>query len=272
MDVCLSNRSWQKMVWLLALLTPLPCWFSSSASAQQMPIMRHNAGMEPGMVGSERALMLPRQLRGHFQSVQLLAPRGASISLIEDGHFQNMNDRDVTVGMMIGQVYRLKVTGIPDRAGEEVFPTVEVIDRLYAPQGQESAFAIPVHLSKEDLETALNGGFVTRVVYLEDPRQAVPVRETADNQPVFDVGQREDPLHVADRLGRPMAILRLGSRVPDAVLRDGEQGFTYGSPPLRFYEEPVPTDINEESTITPPNALPIPQETQELIPAPQVQP
>ncbi|MCH5373473.1 MAG: hypothetical protein JJ992_05820, partial [Planctomycetes bacterium] len=40
----------------------------------------------------------------------------------------------------------------------------------------------------------------------------------------------EDPLQVADRLGRPMAILRIGSRTPeyDSV----SQRFTFDSPPF----------------------------------------
>ena len=38
-------------------------------------------------------------------------------------------------GLLIGSVYRLRVTSIPLAEGLEVFPTIEVIDRLYAPLG-----------------------------------------------------------------------------------------------------------------------------------------
>ena len=40
----------------------------------------------------------------------------------------------------------------------------------------------------------------------------------------------EDPLKVADKLGRPMAILRMGSRIPD--MDAAHARFIYGSPPL----------------------------------------
>jgi len=40
----------------------------------------------------------------------------------------------------------------------------------------------------------------------------------------------DDPLEVADRLGRPVAIVRLGGRLPDAMGPD--QRFLYGSPPV----------------------------------------
>ncbi len=71
--------------------------------------------------------------------------------------------------MLIGAVYRLRVTNIRLAEGIEVFPTIEVIDRLYPPPGQECRFAIPVELTEEDLKLAIDGKFVTRVIFLEDP-------------------------------------------------------------------------------------------------------
>ena len=231
----------------LVLLCSLSCGEIRRATAQGlpdrgMPMMRHDGAMEPGMVGREQALLM-KKLRGHYQSVELFAPEGANIWLIDGssgaGKFVSTGKSRVTVGMLIGEVYRIKVTGIPDRAGEEIFPSVEVINRLYTPGGKQAEFAVPVQLAKEDLQASLEGGYITRVVYLEDPRTALPVQEVPDEQLVTDVSHLEDPLHVADRLGRPMAILRLGSRVPEIVLQDGERGFGYGSPPLKFYADPV---------------------------------
>ena len=57
---------------------------------------------------------------------------------------------------------------------------------------------------------------MTRVIYLEDPDHALPVAEKPDEQTYFEVPPGDNPLDVADRLGRPMAILRMGGRVPDA--------------------------------------------------------
>ena len=119
------------------------------------------------------------------------------------------------MGLLIGAVYRLRVTHIRLAEGLEVYPTIEVVDRLYAPPGQERRFAIPVDLTDEDLRLALDGKFVTRVIYLEDPRTALPVRVPASGQNWFDIVPGQDPLAVADGLGRPVAILRLGGRVPD---------------------------------------------------------
>ncbi len=76
--------------------------------------------------------------------------------------------------MLVGSVYRLRVTNIPLRPGEELYPTVEVIDRMYAPRGREHRFPIPVVLDKEDLWRALDGAMVVRVIYLEDSQNALP--------------------------------------------------------------------------------------------------
>ena len=77
--------------------------------------------------------------------------------------------------MLIGKVYRFRVTGIKRNEGFEVFPTVEVINRMYPPKGQATRFPIPIQLTEEELALAISGRFVTRVIYLEDPRTALPL-------------------------------------------------------------------------------------------------
>jgi len=133
--------------------------------------------------------------------------------------------------MLIGSVYRLRVMGIPKHEGAEVFPTIEVVNRLYPPPGQELRFPVPVELTLEDLELAMEGHFITRIIYLEDPKLALPAAIDREHQSWFEVGPHDDPLAVADRLGRPMAILRIGGRVPADPEQPGAD-FMYHSPPL----------------------------------------
>jgi hypothetical protein len=139
------------------------------------------------------------------------------------------------VGMLIGPVYRLQVTNIPNNPGLELFPTVEVIDRLYPPPGLALRFPIPVELTQDELEMAARGMFVTRVIYVEDPSLALPVRQTKNGeQPWMEARRGEDPLVVADSLGRPVAILRIGGRVPAAPGTDAACGNIV--PPFRMYD------------------------------------
>ena len=190
----------------------------------------HQGAMPPGAIGS-RQLQRGGPLPGYFQPVEIKAPSGALISLAVAGQFDQPKAAPRRAGFLIGQVYRLRVMNIPRNAGLEVFPTVEVIDRLYTPRGQQQRFAIPVELTLEDLELALQGKFVTRVIYLEDPNSALPVRDDPDAQSWFEVGPGRDLLATADALGRPVAILRLGARVP-GTHESPDMSFLFGCPPF----------------------------------------
>jgi hypothetical protein len=162
--------------------------------------------------------------------VEIRGPDGAMIATASGGEFDEPREGPLVVGLSIGSVYRLRVTNLPLQEGFEVYPTIEVIDRLYPPLGQEWRFPILVDLTAEELEMAIDGKFVTRVVYLEDPDTAEPVARRADEQAYFEVDDGDDPLAVADGLGRPVAILRMGGRLPGAEGPD--EAFLYGSPPL----------------------------------------
>ena len=207
-------------------------WLGTAAmlSAQQPGVhYLHQGIMPPGAIGS-RQLQRGGPLPGYFQPVEIKAPPGALVSLAVDNQFDQPRPSSRKAGMLIGAVYRMKVTNIRLAEGAEVFPTIEVIDRLYPPVGQERRFAIPIDISEEDLKLAIAGKFVTRVIYLEDPRHALPARERPEAQNWFEAGPGQDPLAVADGLGRPVAILRLGARLPDPT--DDPRIFFFGSPPF----------------------------------------
>jgi hypothetical protein len=133
------------------------------------------------------------------------------------------------VGLLVGQVYRFRLSEIPLHQGVVLYPTVELIDRLYPPAGQAIKFPVPVEFTEQELDMAARGMFVTRVIYVEDPLRAMPDKQLA-GQPWFEVGESEDPLAVADQLGRPIAILRLGGRDWGATNNDPRAN--YGCPPL----------------------------------------
>lgn len=188
----------------------------------------HHGVMPPGAIGS-RQLQRGGPLPGFFQPVEIKAPAGVLISLAVEHQFDRPQPAPRCAGLLIGSVYRLRVTNIRLAAGVEVFPTIEVVDRIYAPADQQQRFAIPVELTEEDLKLAAAGKFVTRVIYLEDPGKALPTKSNLQAQNWFEAAPGEDPLAVADGLGRPVAILRLGARLPsDSDLQDPT--FYYGSP------------------------------------------
>lgn len=206
-------------------------WMAAVSASAQAPVHFHHAGkLPPGAIGSQQ-LLRGGPLPGYFQPVEIKAPQGALVSLAVDNQFAAPQPTPLKVGMLIGSVYRLRITQIPERDGEEVYPTIEVINRIYPPVGQEFRFPIPLELTEQDLNLALDGKFVTRIVYLEDPDRALPVRKGPGvEQSYFEVRPGDDPLAVADRLGRPMAIIRMGGRLPTDSGADPD--FMFGSPAL----------------------------------------
>jgi len=169
--------------------------------------------MPPGVVGGAR-LQRRGAVQNYYQPVRFSGPDGVRFALADGGVFQPNSEPQLHAGLLIGAVYRFKITGIPNEPGLELFPTVEIIDRTYPPPGQANRFPIPINIDRFDLQDASEGRMVTRVVYLEDPTTALPLPETLDTARSFDVSQQQDPLEVADQLGRPVAIIRIGSLTP----------------------------------------------------------
>jgi hypothetical protein len=189
---------------------------AATARAQGPWHYLNKADMPPGVIGL-RQLERGGPLPGYFQPVEVTSPEGTLISLAAEGGFADAQKEKTLAGLLIGQVYRLRVSNIKFREGEEVFPTIEVIDRLYPPPGQAARFPIPIELTDEELKLALDGQYVL--------------------QRYFEIGTGEDAMMTADRLGRPVAILRMGSRVPLAGETDPQ--FLYQNPPVQRYEKPV---------------------------------
>jgi len=176
-------------------------------------------------------------LLGFCQPVEIRAPQGARIAPAAGSSFMEGKQDRLLVGLPIGPVYRFKVTEIPDHPGLELFPTVELVDRMYPPPGQSLRFPVPVELTLNELLLAAEGRFITRIVYLEDPQLAPAIAYDSDEQPWLEARPGEDPLVTADLLGRPMAIVRLGGRVPGN--NQPNPAFLYGAPEPIVYDRPA---------------------------------
>jgi hypothetical protein len=168
--------------------------------------------MPPGYLGQAR-LAGRGLVRGYFQPIALTGPKGTRFALTRNGGYEEGTEL-LQAGLLVGSVYRFQVTRIPMMEGAELYPTLEVIDRTYPPPGLATRYPIVINLDLEDLQSALEGKMVTRVIFLEDPQTAVPLQQTPmTNRPV-DIAENQDALEVADRLGRPVAIVRIGSVAP----------------------------------------------------------
>lgn len=193
----------------------------------------HPSAMPPGAIGSLRLLRGGPLSAGCPQVIELMGPEGVAIAAAMQGGFSEPRSPSLLVGVLQGPVYRFQVTGVPNHPEAVLYPTVEVIDRTHPPQGLELRFPIPIELTAEELKLAANGAFVTRVIYVEDPTQAA-AGSFKDGQNWFEARPCDDPLVVADTLGRPVAILRIGSRGPEP----GSAALA-ACPPVQLLEKPA---------------------------------
>ncbi len=132
-------------------------------------------------------------------------------------------------GLIVGGVYRFQITSIPGAEGAELYPTIEIIDRTYPPPGLATRFPIQVILDQDDFDAALDGRMVTRVIFLEDPQTASPLLQTPLTARPLEIAEYQDALETADRFGRPLAIVRIGSVAPPRA-PELMPGFFFGYP------------------------------------------
>ena len=226
----------------------LGCLLTVSAAMQagaQQPV-RHElirGDLPPGQAARFYQQADP-SLIGHMQPVQLVAPADTTIEVGDAAtSFGQAQAGQMTVNMGIGYVYRFKLSDLPlpDTAGKTLYPSIEVIGKLKPPRGLENDFPIQVVVTRDDIDLALTGRMVTRVIYLEDPRGILPHLHTEADQPSVDVRRGQDPLRAAEQLGRPMAILRMGSRVP--MENEVAEWFTFGVAAPQVLPNPRPANV-----------------------------
>ncbi len=142
-------------------------------------------------------------------TVELLAPAPIPVPIGDGGGI-------ITVGLERGVGYRLRVRGIAERPSAELYPVVEIVGHLHRPEGIDPGkYPIRVVFNQDDMDDAVDRGrLVTKVIYLEDPDQAIPFKMAKDEVPVITLNPAEPPLRVASALGRPVAIVRIGGRRP----------------------------------------------------------
>lgn len=223
------------------------------ATAQQpMQGASLRRGLPPGVAANLYRSSRP-SLASKVQPVRVISPTGSKLDVAYHDGFSETGASQVSVGMMIGPVYRFKISNIPQHPDKELYPSIEILDALCPPEGMENDFPIQVVIEQDDLQQALAGRLVTKVVYLEDPETAMPHRHRAGTQPFFDVGRGGDPLRAAAQLGRPMAILRIGSRIP--MPSDLADQFNFSAPPATLLPDPQPinTPVRHDAT----NASPL---------------
>lgn len=150
----------------------------------------------------------------YMQPIRVDLPSDGEVTFLDARGAMPVQKAPAQAALMVGHTYRLKVTGMPEFPGAEIYPSVEVLDRLHPPRGKQHDFPVLLELTREDIELALDGGLVTKVIYLEQPSLAKPVQQDRPLS-VQEFPPATNLLTEADLIGRPMLLIRIGGRLPD---------------------------------------------------------
>ena len=209
---------------LIALVTAMA---PQGANAQSHPDGRYFPidHRIPGRVSQWSGAINPRVCE-YVQPVRIELP---SIGLVTyyggSAEHATLTHSPSQVGFVVGQTYRIQISGMPEFPGVELYPSIELFDRLHPPVGREQEYPIPINFTVEEIETAIQDRLVTKVIYLERPQTAVP-KAPDEAIHVADLSVNDNLLQAADQRGRPMAIIRLGGRTPD--LKHGNDSSFFG--------------------------------------------
>jgi hypothetical protein len=152
--------------------------------------------------------------RSYFQPIKIITEDGGDIAVYHSRPVRTAERKSPTqLSVVPGHSYRFKISNMKELPGIEIFPTIEVIDRLHPPAAEKHNYPIPIHITREDITAVMQGKLVTHVIYLEQPQFAAPFELDAATRAQRS-SPRKNAIELADRLGRPMIILRIGGRLP----------------------------------------------------------
>lgn len=204
------------LLWLISLSSPLLAQSAIHKAQEQarsyyFPL---NGNMPPGQL-ARWASMSGRAVPVKPQPVLLQLPSSGAVSIYRTGAQDAVTIKSTELfQVFVGHTYRLKVAELPEYPGVELYPSIEVLDRLNPPAQLKDMYPIPIEITDDEIDLVLSGRMITKVIFLEQP-QLADVREQAMLLPAVDVPTTRNLMTEADLRGRPLIVIRLGGRLPD---------------------------------------------------------
>lgn len=167
-----------------------------------------------------------------------------------------------------GGIYRLRLGGMPRRAGLNLYPTIEVMPQSPKTTTFLAHSAIPLAFTDDDIEQAIAGNLVVKVIYLPDPQYQDLAIAGPDEVVSTKLEPGIDPVQEAQRRGSVLLIVRMGN-IDLELNAENSPAMDAGNPYLRppvppAYLNPRPIDAPKTekplgaapSTLPTPNRLP----------------
>ena len=201
-------------------------------------------------------------------SVNFVSPTGMTIGFQDARGFSDVLMTGTNYNFLQGNIYRLRISKIPNRPGRPYYPTLEV----YPPARETITFlshsSVPIGFSDEDLEQVKSGNMVVKVIYL--PSSQFQDVAAAEELVSTKLEAGADPVAEANRRGTILAVIRLGNidlENPNTPAMDAVPGGAPGpkmmpGPGLMVPPNPMPPKISGiesgkgEMTSTPSKSVP----------------
>jgi hypothetical protein len=132
-------------------------------------------------------------------------------------------------------IYRLRLSGIPNRPGKVYYPTLEVYPATPETITFLSHNTVPVSFRDEEFEQVNSNNMVTKVIYLPRPAfQDLVALGGADELVYNPLEPGVDPVAEANRRGTILAVIRMGNidlQDPNTPAMDSPTAHVPGLPP-----------------------------------------
>lgn len=178
-------------------------------------MMAHPGPMVDGPGPGVMPMMAPppqRAFATETSQLRFLGPAGMQIGWrAGPAYAENQLVTPARYNFMQGATYRLKFTNISGRDGLTIYPTLQVHPAHPTTDAYLSHNSIPIELTDEDLDQIESNNFVTKVIYLPDPKYQELAIAGVETLVSTRLDPGVDPVAEAERRGTIMVVLRMGN-------------------------------------------------------------
>ena len=170
--------------------------------------------MLPMAAGAPVEAMPPPPIPSAFTYVQVIGPEGSTTTWYPGTAAATKTADGATAALRPGYCYRFELGSVGDRKNSIIWPSIEVRGTLiHRPQMNVADHPIKIVLSEEDVARILEGRFLSKVYFLEDPAKSVNGAQPPGIPLETSSPTEIDAVKDARSRGRLMLIVRAGERL-----------------------------------------------------------
>ena len=170
----------------------------------------------------------PRSFQTQSTQVRIVGPDGMHIGRhAGPGYAENQLFTPSRYNFPQGATFRLKLTNIPGREGLVLYPTLQMYPAHPTTDAYLSHNSVPLEITDEDLDQVESNNFVTKVIYLPDPRYQELAIAGVETLVSTKLDPGVDPVAEAERRGTIMLVIRVGNmdlEMPNGLATEDPEG------------------------------------------------